>query len=167
MENAAVQASVPRASCSQPRVRRFLTAALYAALPYTKKLLHSVRRAAIPVSISCHSAHRNDGDAVRIRERCNVLPVHDERPVCLDGECLRPDRNHAAQRILADRRHIKAAVLLWFCDLDDDRPAARELAAARDARRAGVKIEKKSSLPPSVAAILARAKAKAAERGTQ
>ena len=41
------------------------------------------------------------------------------------------------------------------------------LAAARDARRAGVKIEKKSSLPPSVAAILARAKAKAAERGTQ
>ena len=39
------------------------------------------------------------------------------------------------------------------------------LAAARDARRAGVKIEKKSTLPPSVAAILARAKAKAAQSG--
>ena len=40
------------------------------------------------------------------------------------------------------------------------------LATARDARRRGVEIEKKSSLPPSVAAILARAKAKAAERRT-
>ena len=41
------------------------------------------------------------------------------------------------------------------------------LAAARDARRAGVKIERKNALPPSVATILERAKAKAAERGTQ
>ena len=41
------------------------------------------------------------------------------------------------------------------------------LAAARDARRAGMKIEKKSALPPSVATILARAKAKAAGRGAQ
>jgi len=41
------------------------------------------------------------------------------------------------------------------------------LAAARDTRRAGMKIERKSTLPPSVAAILVRAKAKAAERGAQ
>jgi hypothetical protein len=40
------------------------------------------------------------------------------------------------------------------------------LAAERDAKRDGIRIENKTSLPPSVAAILARAKAKAAERGT-
>ena len=41
------------------------------------------------------------------------------------------------------------------------------LAAVRDAKRGSVKVEKKSTLPPSVAAVLARAKAKVAERGTQ
>lgn len=39
------------------------------------------------------------------------------------------------------------------------------IAGERDGRRSTMKIEKKTSLPPSVAAILARAKAKAAERG--
>ena len=38
-------------------------------------------------------------------------------------------------------------------------------AAERDARRAAPAAEKKSALPPAAAAILARAKAKAAERG--
>jgi hypothetical protein len=38
-------------------------------------------------------------------------------------------------------------------------------AAERDARRVAPVAEKKSALPPAAAAILARAKAKAAERG--
>lgn len=40
------------------------------------------------------------------------------------------------------------------------------IAAERDAKRAGMTSEKRSPLPPSVSAVLARAKAKAAERGT-
>ena len=41
------------------------------------------------------------------------------------------------------------------------------IAAERDARRAPIQVEKKTSLPPSVAAVLARAKARAAERGAR
>jgi len=40
-------------------------------------------------------------------------------------------------------------------------------AVERDARRAPVIAERKSALPPAAAAILARAKARAAERGRQ
>ena len=41
------------------------------------------------------------------------------------------------------------------------------LAAERDARRAGTQVEMKSPLPPLVAAVLARAKARAAEHGAK
>lgn len=41
------------------------------------------------------------------------------------------------------------------------------IAAERETRRAAPQVEMKSSLPPSVAAVLARAKMKAAERGAK
>ena len=41
------------------------------------------------------------------------------------------------------------------------------IAAERERRRAAAPAEKKSPLPPSVAAVLARAKTKAAERGAK
>ena len=73
---------------------------------------------------------------------------------------------HSTAKVLESQQRLAKA---WAAR---DRYLARtarlaRLAAARDARRTGIKIEKKSSLPPSVATILARAKAKAAERGTQ
>ena len=73
---------------------------------------------------------------------------------------------HAIATVLAFQQRTAKA---WAAR---DRYLARSarlarLAAVRDARRGNVKIEKKSTLPPSVAAILARAKAKVAERGNQ
>lgn len=41
------------------------------------------------------------------------------------------------------------------------------IAAERETRHAAPRVEKKSSLPPSVAAVLARAKVKAAERSAK
>ena len=41
------------------------------------------------------------------------------------------------------------------------------IAAERETRRAAPQVEQKTSLPPSVAAVLARAKMKAAERGAK
>ena len=73
---------------------------------------------------------------------------------------------HLAAKLLESRQRISKA---WAAR---DRYMARSarlgrIAAEREAKRAGTKIEKKSSLPPSVSAVLARAKARAAERGTQ
>ena len=67
---------------------------------------------------------------------------------------------HAVQQRLAKAWAARARYLARTARL-------ARLAAARDARRADMEIERKSALPPSVAAILARAKAKAAERGAQ
>ncbi|MDR6840238.1 hypothetical protein [Pseudoxanthomonas sacheonensis] len=77
--------------------------------------------------------------------------------------CPTCDRVLAIQLIEAQRK-LRSA---WAAR---DRYRARNArlakrAAERDARRAAPAVEKKSALPPAAAAILARAKAKAAERG--
>ena len=69
----------------------------------------------------------------------------------------------AVARIDAARRRIEQA---WAAR---ERYRARNarlarIAAEREARRAPVVVEKKPALPPSAAAVLARAKAKAAQR---
>ncbi|MGH8025610.1 MAG: hypothetical protein ACREO0_02680 [Pseudoxanthomonas sp.] len=76
--------------------------------------------------------------------------------------CPACDRASAAQLVEAQRKLLSA----WAAR---DRYRARNArlakrAAERDAKRAAPVVEKKSALPPAAAAILARAKAKAAER---
>lgn len=76
--------------------------------------------------------------------------------------CPACDRVLATQLVEAQRKLQSA----WAAR---DRYRARNArlakrAAERDARRAAPAAEKKSALPPAAAAILARAKAKAAER---
>ena len=75
----------------------------------------------------------------------------------------------ACERVLATQL-VEAQRKLLIAWAARDRYRGRKArlakrAAERDARRAAPAVEKKSALPPAAAAILARAKAKAAERG--
>ncbi len=68
-----------------------------------------------------------------------------------------------AARIDAARRRIEQAWAARECYRARNARLAR-IAAEREARRAPAAIEKKPALPPAAAAVLARAKAKAAQR---
>ena len=77
--------------------------------------------------------------------------------------CPACDQALAAKLVQAQRKLLGAWAARDRYRARNARLATR--AAEREARRAAPVVDRKSALPPAAAAILARAKAKAAERG--
>ncbi len=118
---------------------------------------------ATPVATGAHDCAR--GDLLLRHLRDDDVDAAIEAGLMQYDPCPACDPSLAAQLVEARHRLAKA----WAAR---DRYRARTArlarrAAERDAKRAAAAPQRKNALPPAAAEILARAKARAAERGRQ